>query len=118
MWGANLEGQLRVEGGPPSRDSDRLRSAEFNPSSGRLVKDGNAAKPHPIASAKCASPPAALRQTLRQRLRLGDLGHFRGRLKAFEHRREHGVGFGGAASRLIKLREREGGAEFEAARAL
>ena len=71
-------------------------------------------------------PPASLRgldlvrlrQRRQQRLRLRDLGHFRRRRKAFERRREDGVGFGGAAGRLIELGERERRAQFEAARAL
>ena len=38
------------------------------------------------------------------------------RRKAFERRRENGVGFGGAAGRLIELGEREGGEKFVNAR--
>ena len=53
-----------------------------------------------------------------QRLRLGDLGHFRRRRKAFERGREDGVGFGGAAGRLIELGERKRRAQTEAARSL
>ena len=53
-----------------------------------------------------------------QRLRLGDLRHFRRRRKAFERGREDGMGFGGAAGRLIELGERKRRAQFEAARAL
>ena len=60
----------------------------------------------------------ALRQTLHQRLRLGDLGHFRRRRKAFERGREDGVGFGGAAGRLVELGERERREQLEASRAL
>jgi len=45
-------------------------------------------------------------QTFEQRLRLGDLGHFRGRRKAFERGREDGVGLDEAAGRLIELRQR------------
>ena len=59
-----------------------------------------------------------LRQRREQRLRLGDLGHFGRRRKAFERGREHGVGLDWAAGRLIELGERERGAEVEAARAL
>ena len=59
-----------------------------------------------------------LRQRRQQRLRLGDLGHFRRRRKAFERGREDGVGFGGAAGRLVELGERKRRAQFEAARAL
>ena len=43
------------------------------------------------------------RQRGQQRLRLGDLRHFGRRRKAFERRREHGVGVGGTAGRLIEL---------------
>ena len=58
------------------------------------------------------------RQRRQQRLRLGDLRHFRRRRKAFERGREDGVRFGGAAGRLIELGERERGAQFKAARGL
>ena len=58
------------------------------------------------------------RERRQQRLRLGDLGHFRRRRKAFERRREDGVGLDGAAGRLIELGERQRRAQFEAARAL
>ena len=58
------------------------------------------------------------RQRREQRLRLGDLGHFRRRRKAFERGREDGVGVGGAGGRLVELGERERRAQFEAARAL
>ena len=53
-----------------------------------------------------------LRQCRQQRLRLGDLRHFRRRREAFERRREDGVGFDGAVGRLIELGEREGGEQF------
>ena len=53
-----------------------------------------------------------------QRLRLGDLGHFRRRRKAFERRREDGVSFDGAAGRLIELRERQRRSQAPAAGAL
>ena len=65
-----------------------------------------------------APPEPALRQTLDQRLRLGDLGHFGRRREAFERRREDGVGVDGAAGRLVQFGERERGAKFEAARGL
>ena len=55
---------------------------------------------------------------VKQRLRLGDLGHFGRRREAFERGREDGVGVGGAAGRLVELGERERRAQFEAARAL
>ena len=42
-----------------------------------------------------------------QRLRLGDLRHFRRRRKAFERGRQDGVRFDGAAGRLIELGERQ-----------
>ena len=61
---------------------------------------------------------SALRQTLHQRLRLGDLGHFGRRRKTFERAGEDGARFGLPKSRLIKLRERQRGAQAEAARAL
>ncbi len=57
-------------------------------------------------------------QRREQRLRLGDLWHFRRRRKAFERGREDGVGFGGAGGRLIELGERKRRAQFETARAL
>ena len=60
-------------------------------------------------------PKAALRQTLHQRLRLGDLRHFGRRREAFERRCEDRVGFGGACGRLIDLGEREGRKQFVAA---
>ena len=53
-----------------------------------------------------------------QRLRLNDLGHFRRRRKAFERGSEHVVRLDRARGRLIELRERERGAQFEAARPL
>jgi hypothetical protein len=65
-----------------------------------------------------SSLEAALRQTLYQRLRLGDLGHFRCRRKAFERGREDGVGVGRATGQLIEFCERKRRAEAEAARAL
>ncbi len=46
---------------------------------------------------------AALRQTLGQRLRLGDLRHLGRRRKAFERGREHGVRFGKPVGRLVEL---------------
>ena len=55
-----------------------------------------------------------LRHRREQRLRLSDLGHFRRGCEALERRREDGVGFGGAAGRLIEPGEREGSAQFEA----
>ena len=42
-----------------------------------------------------------------QRLRLGDLRHFGRRRETFKRGRENGVGFGGAAGRLIELGERK-----------
>jgi hypothetical protein len=48
-----------------------------------------------IASAKWPSPPdAVLSQALHQRQRFGDFRHLRRRRKAFERRREDGVGVG------------------------
>ena len=48
-----------------------------------------------------------LRHNRKQRLRLGDLGHFRRRRKPFEGGREDGVRVGESAGRLIVLGERE-----------
>ena len=59
-----------------------------------------------------------LRQRREQRLRLGDLRHFRRRRKAFERGREDGVGVGGAGGRLIEFRQRQRRAQFKTARAL
>src|SRR5271165_7576273 len=59
-----------------------------------------------------------LRQRGQQRLRLGDLRHFWGRRKALERGCKHGVRVGVAARRTIELRERERGAQLEAARLL
>ena len=59
-----------------------------------------------------------LRQRRQKRLRLGDLRHFRRRRNAFQRGRENGVGFGGAAGRLIEVGERERRAQFETAGAL
>ena len=53
-----------------------------------------------------------------QRLRLGDLGHFGRWRKAFERRRENGVGLRGAAGRLIELGQRERREQFVTACAL
>ena len=72
----------------------------------------------PLALRFCGLDLVRLRQRREQRLRLGDLGHFRRRRKAFERRREDGVGFGGAAGRLVEFGERQRRAQFEAARAL
>jgi hypothetical protein len=65
-----------------------------------------------------APPEPALRQTLQQRLRLGDLWQFRCRGEAFERGREDGVSVSRAAGRLVEFRERQGRAQFEAARSL
>ena len=59
-----------------------------------------------------------LRHRRQQRLSLGDLRHLRRPRKAFEGRREDGVGVGGTAGRLVELGEGEGRAQAEAARAL
>ena len=59
-----------------------------------------------------------LRQRRQQRLRLGDLRHFRRRRKAFERGREDGVGVGGAGGRLVELGERQRRAQFKTARGL
>ena len=59
-----------------------------------------------------------LRELREQRLRLGDLRHLRRRRKAFERRREDGLGVGGAAGRLAKLGEGKGREQLVAARTL
>jgi hypothetical protein len=51
-------------------------------------------------------------------MRFGDLGHFGPRRKAFERRREDGVGVGRATGRLVELGEGKGRAQFETARPL
>ena len=51
-------------------------------------------------------------------MRSRNLGKLRRRRKAFERGREHGVGVGGASGRLIKLRQREPGAQPERTRFL
>ena len=53
-----------------------------------------------------------------QRLRLGDLGHFGRRRKAFERRGEYGVRLSSTAGRLVELGERKRRAEAPTARAL
>ena len=58
------------------------------------------------------------RKRREQRLRLCDLGHFRGRRKAFERRREDDVGIERAAGRLVELRKRERRAQFKTPRCL
>ena len=72
----------------------------------------------PLALRFCGLNLVRLRQRGEQRLRFRDVGHFGRRRKAFERRREDGVGFGGAGGRLVEFRERERSAQFEAARAL
>ena len=72
----------------------------------------------PLALRFCGLDLVRLRQRREQRLRLGDLGHFRRRRKAFERGREDGVGIGGAGGRLVELGERKRRAQVEAARAL
>ena len=64
------------------------------------------------------NPQAALRQTLHQRHCLGDLGDFLRRRKAFERRREDGVGVDLAGRRLIELGKLQRGLQAEAACAL
>ena len=55
-----------------------------------------------------------LRQRVKQRLRLGDLGKLRRRRKPFQRGLEHGVRVDVAARRAIELCEGERGAQFEA----
>ena len=50
---------------------------------------------------------AAARQTFKERLRLGDLRHFRRRRKTFERGREDRVGVGWPGGRLVEFRERQ-----------
>ena len=61
---------------------------------------------------------AGLRQPASSASASSDLGHFGSRRKAFESGREHGAGVGEAGGRLIELRQRQRGAQFEAARPL
>ena len=51
-------------------------------------------------------------------MRLGEFGELLGRREALDRRRQHGVGIGVAIGRAIKLRLRQRGAQFEAARFL
>ena len=74
-----------------------------------------------VSRCRCAASAltsSVSRQRRQQRLRLGDLRHFGRRRKAFERRREDGVGVGGAAGRLIELRQRQRRAQFKTARPL
>ncbi len=81
----------------------------------RLEKDRSSRlSRHSITSAGHASPPgAALRQTLHQRLRFGDLRHRSRQREAFESRGEDGPGVSATACRLAKPRERERRAEHK-----
>ena len=58
------------------------------------------------------------RERGQQRLRLGDLGHFRRRREAFERGRENAVRLDRAAGRLIELGELQRRLQAESARAL
>jgi hypothetical protein len=60
----------------------------------------------------------AFRQRGEEGLRLGEIGELSGRREALDRRRQHGVGVGVAIGRAIKLRQRQRGAQFEAARLL
>src|SRR3984957_12860823 len=60
----------------------------------------------------------ALRQTPQQRLRFGDLRHFRRRRKALERRREDGLRVAREADRMVKLGDRVGRQQGVTARAL
>ena len=51
-------------------------------------------------------------------MRLGEFGELSGRREALDRRRQHGVRIGVAIGRAIKLRQRQRGAQFEAARFL
>ena len=63
----------------------------------------------PLAPRGLGLHVVVLRQRRQQRLRFGDLRHFRRRRKAFERRREHGVGVGGAAlDRASRAKKRRG----------
>jgi len=78
-------------------DLERQQRAETGPSwlaSGRTGVRAIAVIP--FRARNTLHRRSGLRRTLDQRLRLGDLGHFRRRCKAFEGGREDGVGVGGA----------------------
>ena len=76
-------------------------------------------QPEPaFARSNCVFHVVRLHQRPKQRLRLGDLGHFRRRRKAFERGREDGVRVGGAGGRLVELRQPERRLQAEAKRAL
>ena len=60
----------------------------------------------PLAPRRLGFDLLDLAKRCEQRLRLGDLGHFGRRRKAFEGGREDGVGFDGTPSRLIELGQR------------
>ncbi len=51
-------------------------------------------------------------------MRLGEFGELLGRREALDRRRQHGVRIGVAIGRAIELRQRQRGAQFEAARLL
>ena len=83
-------------------------------SPGRMPLEMETQRPPP----SCGFDLLGLRQRREQRLRLGDLRHFRRRRKAFERGREDGVGVRGAAGRLVELGERVRRAQSPSARAL
>src|SRR6516225_8209342 len=53
-------------------------------------------------------------QRLEKGLRLGEFGELSGRREVLDRRRQHGVRIGVATGRVIKLRQRQCGAQFEA----
>jgi len=60
----------------------------------------------------------AFRERRKKGLRVGEFGELLGRREALDRWRQHGVRIGIAIGRAIKLRQRQCGAQFEAARFL
>src|ERR1700734_354292 len=98
---------------PVSTYCGRSRSVPWTPQLGgecayvgRLGKDRIPGESRPsFASAKYASTPKpALRQTLHQRLGLGDLRHLGRRRKAFQGSAEDGARLSGAGRGLVEFR--------------
>jgi hypothetical protein len=72
----------------------------------------------PLAMRFCGLNLVGLRNCREQCSSLGDLRHLRRWRKAFERRRENGVGIRGAGGRLIELGERQSCAQTPTSRAL
>ena len=89
------EGGLRFLGAVSSRQHQRLAVA-------RLQLEAALARRRGVLDL------VAILQRREQRLRFGDLRHFRCRRKAFERGLEDRVGLGGAAGRLVELGEQKG----------